>query len=82
MILNLLSGSNLTQFRDLDILVGLLAIVYMFMVDLNMKFQIFLLRKYVNLTLKNCSKNMKICYKKLSLQKKLEKKMIKIKRKP
>ncbi len=81
MILSLQSGTNSTQFKDLDIPVGLPAIVYMFMVALSMKSQIFHLRKFVKLTLKNCSKNMKTYYKKLSLLKKPVKKTIKIKRK-
>jgi hypothetical protein len=46
MILNLRSGTNLTQFRDLDILAGLPTIVFMFMAVLNMKFLIFHSRKY------------------------------------
>ena len=81
MIQNPQNGINLTLFKDLDILAGPQATMFMFMVVLSTKFQIYLLKKYVKLILKSYFKDMKIYCRKLNLQKKLEKKMIKIKKK-
>ena len=81
MTLNLQNGTSSTLSKDSGLLAGHQAIVYMSTVDLSTKFQTFLSLKYAKLILKNYLLDTKIFYKRSSLQRKLVKTVIKIRKK-
>lgn len=67
MILNHQNGTNLIHYRDSDMHVGLLILMFMYMVALSMKHQIFQSISLQELILLSFSSNMIIWLKKLNL---------------